>query len=329
MQDLQLKLKVFSLKKMPFPSYRISKILFLKRDFYFFLLLTLLTLPFLSCATSNFSQKPEDFYKRREQVIPNNVSWTPIENLPFAQYFFFQNKELPVRYHCIKIDLTSPNLKLLSHPVSEADFIYRDKNKNNYFYGLSPWEFSQKYEYGISINTSPFQIRDNKPKIHSYFTRYRKNLGIHTFNGIKLGQNVEKYSAITFNKKENGYRGKIYKSQRDIIDNECDYAFGGFYTILEDYKEESFKIEKYDSRTALGLDEKGENLFILVAEGEEKIKSVGLSYPECARILLKLGACDALEMDGGHSASLYINRKNILPYTCSVSLASFLAFTKQ
>jgi hypothetical protein len=57
-------------------------------------------------------------------------------------------------------------------------------------------------------------------------------------------------------------------------------------------------------RTAVGVDAAGERLFVVVIDGRRPGWSVGITLPELAELFLRLGADDAINLDGGGSSTL-------------------------
>lgn len=57
-------------------------------------------------------------------------------------------------------------------------------------------------------------------------------------------------------------------------------------------------------RTAVGLDARGETLWLVVVDGRQRAYSEGVTPRELAAILAELGATDALNLDGGGSSTL-------------------------
>lgn len=62
------------------------------------------------------------------------------------------------------------------------------------------------------------------------------------------------------------------------------------------------------NRTAVGLKQDG-TIVLLVADGRIKKQCDGLSLPELTRIMRWLGCCDAVNLDGGGSTTMYIKGK--------------------
>lgn len=280
---------------------------------FLFILSLLPILAVLSCATNKSLQKP---------LTQNR--WLKIQNAEWAEYSFYEDKSFPLRYHCVKIDLTSENILISTYPNSENDFIQKNGKRTEFFRGMTAKEFAQKSKSVISVNTAPFDGMYKSKKI-SLLSSTRRICGIHVVEKNLISSPIKKYSALCLKKASSGYTGRILTNQTGENLSEYDYVFGGFFTILKDFKKQPFS-ETRDSRTAVGLTKDGKTLYLLIAEGEKPAQSVGLSYPECAEIFLALGVCDAMQMDGGSSSSLFINGKNALQYKNHIKSAVFLGF---
>jgi exopolysaccharide biosynthesis protein len=59
-------------------------------------------------------------------------------------------------------------------------------------------------------------------------------------------------------------------------------------------------------RTAAGIDRDGRTLFLLVVDGRRPTYSAGLSFPQLADEMIRLGCSDSLNLDGGGSSTLVI-----------------------
>lgn len=268
---------------------------------------------------TNFTENPE---KNSFEYVPEIVEWS--ELYPGFSYFYYENKNFPLRYHCVKVDLKNPELKISGYPKKEQEIHQgitvktlnsklKKENKNN----------ENKPSFQMIVNTSPFAGKNGKWDIYAHIFSYRNIVGIHKVENKIFSKSVPKYAAIAF-KSDN--KAVIFDSQRS--DEEfSDYhaVFGGFFTTLRDFQIRKFP-QIQDSRTAFGLTQDGYTLFVLIVEAERKHYSRGLSYPECSEIFLKLGAADAIQMDGGGSACLFINGKNYLSYSTIRKNASFIVF---
>ena len=184
------------------------------------------------------------------------------------------NLKSEASYKIVKIDLTNPNLTIISSQSFEK-----------------PVSFAQTQNCDVVINTVPFQ---KNGKLSGILVQ-NKNLVSHPNN---------RYSALCFYKEKTGYSARIFDSQEEIpLDGEQapDFAFGGFWTILR--RNEIFEfIDHKDFRTAVGIGDEGKTLYILVGKK--------LSYGDCAQILSELDSEVAIEFDGGRSSYLVLDGKN-------------------
>lgn len=64
-------------------------------------------------------------------------------------------------------------------------------------------------------------------------------------------------------------------------------------------------------RTAVGLDERGEHLILVVIDGRNTEHSVGTSDAETAAWMLAFGAHDAINLDGGGSTTLVLDEAGV------------------
>lgn len=295
-----------------------------------FILISLFAIFFAISCASNHDVVSADLYEERDVSLyvpsESQITWQKIEKADWAEYFFYENKNYPVRYHCVKINLASKNISIVTFPQSENDFAQKNSKATNYFTGLRAKKFSKKYNSLVTVNTAPFGGKNGNWDAFAKVTSTRRICGIHIVDKKELAPPVSRYSALCFYKADEGFTARIIKSQTKEALEGSDYAFGGFFTILTDGTKEEFSWRSNDSRTAVGLSEDGRTLYLLVVEGERWSKSHGLSYPECADVMLALGAKNAMEMDGGGSSSLFINQKNMLAYPALRKNAVFLGF---
>lgn len=264
-----------------------------------------------SCASTR--RAPYTFTAQEaNRFIPQQIVWHPLYE--GADYFCYENKAFPVRYHCIKIDLTTPNLRILTFPAHHTDFKSQRGERSPFFIGKRTGTFAKKSGADIAINSSPFAGKNGTWDLYAHLTRTRQIVGTHIVSKEAFSAPNQAYCALTFKKVPHGWEARIIDAQTEDALAEADFAFGGFWTILRDQEKRAFSFESHDSRTAAGTSADGKTLFLLVVEGERIGMSKGLSYPECADIFLALGADTAMEFDGGGSSSLFIGGKNMLAY---------------
>lgn len=246
--------------------------------------------------------------------LPNRIDWQPICN--GADYAVYISRSFPVRYHCVRLDLTVQGLTVTAFPATESDFKRRDGRRTPLFVGKRTGAFARQSGATIAINTSPFAGSTGAWDLHAHLTRTRQIVGTHLIAGNELATPNSRYCALVLTRDEQGFRARIIDNQSTEALDDADYAFGGFWTVLRAGEVLPFAVETHDSRTACGISDDGRTLYLLAVEGEHQRSSRGLSFPECAEVLQRLGANDAMQFDGGGSTALYINGKNMLSYPC-------------
>ena len=275
------------------------------RKTYFFLFCAAFC--FFTGCSSLSSLKNEPFVELDESsYIPEKIEWKKINS--FSEYFLFENKKVPLRYHLVKVELSPQNLKISAYP----------SKKNELEKGISAASFAKKSGSFVSINTAPFKGR--------FFSK-RKIVGIYKIQGRVFSEKNGRYSALGFKTEKDGSLKAFIANQNELNSiEEFDYIFGGFFEILKNNEEIEFLYSSRNSRTAAGISSDGKTLFLLVVEGERIFLSKGLSYGECAKILKFAGSADGLEFDGGSSSSLFVNGKNMLLYRNFTKCAAFFGF---
>ena len=259
----------------------------------------------------------------QKTYIPESFDWQEVQ--PGIDRFDFENPDFPIIYHAVRIDLTTPGLELVCVPTASA----ADTSSGGV--GAAGTGSATKTGRSRRVATSKFAAEQNcvVARNATQFD-FSSIVGIHKVNGTVLAEPVEKYAAIAFRREQNGeqgYSAVIFSEQKAPLFQEFDYAFGGFFVVLENSEVCYDFIRRHTSRTGAGLSADGRVLYLLVAEGERPLKSEGLSYPQCGEIFKAMGCTDALEFDGGSSSELCINGKSVLSYKPYITQASSFGFT--
>jgi hypothetical protein len=85
-------------------------------------------------------------------------------------------------------------------------------------------------------------------------------------------------------------------------------AIGGGPVLIKDGKIREFTgYQPRHPRTAIGWNK--EHFFLLVVDGRQIGLSIGMSFPELAEFMLKLGCTEAMNLDGGGSSTLWLDGK--------------------
>ena len=112
------------------------------------------------------------------------------------------------------------------------------------------------------------------------------------------------------NKIKNTESGTIlslsFKTSPDLTG--VDIAIGGGPILVRDAKVRKFTgHQPCHPRTAIGWNNK--YFFMLVVDGRQKDLSIGMTLPELAEFMLKLGCTEAMNLDGGGSSTFWLNGK--------------------
>lgn len=275
----------------------------IKRFAGLFLVFSFSVLFFTGCATKKIIPRPTPAsVVTTSDYLPSDFLWQPVA--PGIERFDFENHSIPVIYHAVKIDLNTSDLEIVCFPDSKTK-----TDSSGYYFSMKASRFAKKNDCVVAINASPFD---------GLLSIKKKIIGIHLFNKTEFSTPENRYAAIAFtkNQTENGqtYTAHIIKNQPQNMSENFDFAFGGFYVVLQNEQVQNSFAQIYDSRSGIGISKDGKTLYFLVVEGEKFSKSIGLTYPECAEIFKAMDCSDALELDGGGSSELCINGCSILTY---------------
>lgn len=270
---------------------------------YFFLIL--ISCVALSCQSSNIEQET----KRDFSSV--NLEWISVDGKPEICAAEYSEKNLLI--HCVKIDLSAEKLRIKMLPQSaEQKSVFAKK-------------FARRNSLAVAFNTTPFSTRGN------FFTSRQIPAGICINSGSLVSEPLSTYCALAFfkndspEKNQGGFAAKIFSTQTASEIKEAEFAAGGFWQILKEGKILQFEKIR-DSRTFCGLDKEGKTLFVFAVEGENKRRSVGMTYMECAEFALAIGISDAMEFDGGASTQLAVDGKSPLTYSNKVKVPALLGF---
>ena len=267
----------------------------LRRFFLLSISLLFFSCAFFSCASSGKYIQPEnDFHS--ENYIPEIFEWKEEpQSKGTVSSFYFENKNFPVKYFIFKIDLYSPfiEIKIFPQELPEASFFKSTRTKKT----------AENENLFLAINFTPFKKKN-------FISSKVKLAGLQKNNGKVFSKGQEKYCAFAFEKRNNNYAADFFESQTSAEIENFSNALGGFFLILKDGKKLPFKVASHDARIALGLDKEKRFLFILAVESSNK--SMGLSFQECAELLLHAGCTDAMQADGGSSSEAVLKGKSLL-----------------
>lgn len=293
---------------------KVNKKNFCKSQFFFFSFICFVTIFASSCKTTSLllREKYTDPQVLTIQTLaPQEIIWKQHPSFSDTQahsslalseslekdvilYTEHIIKSENIKWACVKVDLDK-EWEIAVEPTAQT------LGKRFYLQ-----QFSKKYNTQVAVNTVPFSNNNN----------YYLPVSVVKSDGEILCPINSRYAVLALQKIENhdsfSWRANIFASQNEDDLADYDYAFGGFFQILEN--DTIFPFEKYKrSRTAVGISHDGRFLYFLATCGiNQPTGRNGLNFEECALILQKLGCDKAMEFDGGHSSGLTINDENLI-----------------
>lgn len=91
---------------------------------------------------------------------------------------------------------------------------------------------------------------------------------------------------------------------RGMADNAGGKPVGAYYTYTQRHP-----------RTAIGTDKRG-NIYLIVVDGRSVGNAEGVTITELTKICAWLGLCDAINLDGGGSSSMWTAEQGTVSYPC-------------
>lgn len=207
------------------------------------------------------------------------------------------------RLHVVKIDLTDPRVRLRVLPGGE------DPD------GPGPWEtvlatvrtVAERENLDIAINGDWFHVREIREiggrKIPYFPGNWARAGGWAMTDGRLWAARMGAPAVV------------VLKDGRVLIDTfqrlppDTLQAISGFAVIVRDGKNVA-QGDKTAPRTAVGLSEDGQTLFLVINDGRRPQHSLGMTIPELADAMIELGCHTAINLDGGGSSTLLIRDRH-------------------
>lgn len=208
-----------------------------------------------------------------------------------------RQQPVPMVVHIVKIDLDAPGLRFLVTPPSpKQDYELSAQTTS---------DFLTAHDLQLAINADFFEPWwDNGPLD---FYPHRGNpvnaLGFAASEGTIYSDVRADHSTLF-----------LYEDNRVSFDERIGTVYNavsGVDIIVRDGKPDRVTghpyLENRHPRTAVGLDQEGKFLIVIVIDGRQPGYSEGASMPELADIAIEYGAYIVLNLDGGGSTALTIS----------------------
>lgn len=257
----------------------------MRNKFNIHLLILPVTIFVISAACATFSSDSAEPARSKEQLFPGVTYIKEVRTEPRDMVL-----------HILKVNIASgsvrPFVTPADHPKSDQPYDARTTS-----------EFAKKFKVQLAINGSGFRPwYDYKLFYFPHSGDQVSPLGTTISDNFSFssGQD-EELPMLMFNGKRpvdigyiNANADYIVSGTRMLVEN------GEMVADLDD--------SQVAPRTTAGIDKQGHTLIIVIVDGRQSGYSKGITLKEIAQILIDNGADRALELDGGGSSTLVINR---------------------
>jgi hypothetical protein len=203
----------------------------------------------------------------------------------------------PLRMWIARIDLTTPGVRFgLTEPAEFAGEDARFETRC-----ANTLEFAMRRGVQLAINTSvfgPFRPHTGLPM---------DVVGLAAVRGKPYSEPDGRFGALYISR-----AGRVALKGPPLPTDQIWQVVPGFRMLVDDGRivvpedVASSKFGDMNPRTAVGVDKKGETLWIVVVDGRQPGVSHGITLVEFACLFKSFGAWDALNLDGGGSSTFVL-----------------------
>lgn len=235
---------------------------------------------------------------RADELTPiESRGYHPYKPIELTSYVF--DSPRPIRAWCAKIDLTSPDVQIVTTPHGDVPPEFETAC-------ATTKQFAESADVQLAVNASPFSpFRDHPGEGMDV-------IGLAAADGDIFSSPHAQYGALIT--RADGSMRILTPPVDEKTLREVDDAAGGFHVLMrrgEDVSERAAAVVApghagVNPRTAAGLSEDGRTLWLIVVDGRNKGRSEGMTLTELAAFGKSLGCYDLLNLDGGGSTTLVL-----------------------
>ena len=196
--------------------------------------------------------------------------------------------------HVLKVNMKTNGLRVVITPPD-------DPNSDQPLQARTTSQFLEEFDLDIAVNGdgfSPWWSRgpaDYYPHVGDPVAPRGEAVSRRTVYGREL---EEPFPTLYISQK-NGLSFDVPNKPYDAISGETRLLMGGSPV-------DGLTDPELHPRTAVGYSKNGKFLFIVVVDGRQPFYSQGITLAELAELMIKLGAHDAMNLDGGGSSTLVV-----------------------
>lgn len=211
----------------------------------------------------------------------------------------YRSTPRPLMLHYATVDLNAPGIRVLATPGTPS-------TENDEFKARTTSEFLNEFKLQLALNANFFfPFREKAP--WDYYPQSGDRVsavGQAISNGTTYSTGESAWSALCFSASQQAQiaaKGQCpMGTTQAVAGSNLLLSKGKINKILEGTADS----DGLYSRTAVGIDQTGKKLWIVAIDDKQPLYSEGVTQEELAEILLKLGAYNALNLDGGGSTTL-------------------------
>lgn len=222
--------------------------------------------------------------------------WSPMIYRGISLTGAFRRKPEAFALYAVEIDLKASGLSFLVTPSNGDRKLDTDSRKTG--------SFLHEFKCQVAINGSPFRPVDRHEGVPMDVA------GLSVSNGDRYSEPEGSWGALLLTKDN---QASLVSQQGELPP--AHNALGGFDPLLKAGQPVEQPGGPRHPRTAVGLSQDGQFLYLAVIDGRQPGYSVGTTLYETALWMRWLGCWEALNLDGGGSTTLVIEDELGLPYT--------------
>ena len=206
------------------------------------------------------------------------------------------------RAHVLRVDLNNPKIK-------PSIIVARDPDGNGPAEAelTDPFKLAGNSNVLAFINTNPWDSFPNKEgkRNRSWFEGQPVDIDGLAISGGKIRSNTQpRESSIWLNNEGKFILGR--KPEREKTKE----AMNGFQLITKEGEIIVSPDNSIHPRTAIGTNENGSVMWLVIVDGRQKGYSEGMNLHELASLMIKLGCWNSTNMDGGGSSVMGMTGTN-------------------
>ncbi len=245
-------------------------------------------------ATEKATKAVADALQWVQQPVSRRVVATAGSTMKLEHLTYDQKR--PIRLWLIELDASAPGVSFVATEPNP-----RKGEDGRQFETLceTTLAFAERTGAQLAINTSAFGPGRGSP------LQPMDVAGFAAYEGNVYSKSVRDYGAMFIDKD-----GRIRLKAPPLEGDDVWHAIPGFRMLLDDgkpaVKDHVFATAfgNINPRTAVGVDRTGQKLWIVIADGRQRERTLGMTLPELAAVFQWVGAWDALNLDGGGSSTL-------------------------